>query len=145
VTRQNTNCSAELPNNGTFCLVYPVKVPTSPGVCSCQAMCFPIYVQAVQLSELPRTICKYAFPKRKVSLLSTYSQSSPAKTRISSPASSVPPVRRQLQLYARRKTSSKNTIFEMYSGFYSLLRFFAVLDTVQSQHYSILVFQLPFQ
>jgi len=48
----------------------------------------------------------------------------PAKRRIISPESSVSSVRRQLQLFARRKSSFKNTIFEMSSGLHLATRLF---------------------
>ena len=61
--------------------------------------------------------------KEKFPLLIKYSQSSPSKTRIIF-RESVWTIRRNLELLARRKTSSANTIFELYSGFYSVLRTF---------------------
>ena len=64
-------------------------------------------------------------------------------TRIISPGSpSVRSVRRKLELFARWKTSSENTNFELSSGFCSVTRLFAFLDTAESSHYRILVLHL---
>ena len=87
---------------------------------------------------LPRALCKLynwancfgqflnvpSKKKKDVLLLSKYSQYSLAKTRIIFPSSSVWSIGRKMELFARRKPSSENTIFELSPGFHSARRTF---------------------
>jgi len=91
-------------------MFYPVAVQTQPDIhiymyCTCDV-----------LPKLP--IFKCAVQKEELLLLCKHSQSSPARARIVFPESSVWSSRRKLQFFARRKTSSEDTIPELSSVFF---------------------------
>jgi hypothetical protein len=115
-TRENISSSGEFSNNDMLFLFYLVKVQTKPDICSCHAMCSKSYVQTVQLNELFGQFLNVPSIRKKVTFLVKYSQSFPGSKRMIFYESLVKYIRRKMELFARRKTSSENAIFELSSG-----------------------------
>ena len=75
-----------------------------------------LYSRANCLGQFLNVPCR----KQEIRLVSKYSLSSQTKTRILFPEPSVCSIRRTLELFARLKPSSENTVWVLASGFYAL-------------------------